>query len=347
MTRFLDWLDEAAGGLIRVAYLVWGIVAVAAYFGDGTVPPTIAHTLAALAPWVLAFSVETHMYLTARRVRAAWQALQSATRGSAERGRAMGSMRVNLAILAGLLAFSMFNQLEYLAATWTPPQTALALPGPLAYLVRAIVVPAAFMAAAFLAPMGEGLPAQVQAEAHRFAAATFAVARRQWRARLAQMQQTGQDVTGALVQLVDDPAERRVIGTIHQAMYPATGALTRASLPAPSDLALNALPGYSGDPDDPPLPPLPTGPGSPLAAPDASKHAAPDRERAGSIHLVDAEPPRRRRTASAQSRVRRVLAMHPTISTRQLAKAAHVSDSTASKHRALWRAEREREPLAR
>jgi hypothetical protein len=35
--------------------------------------------------------------------------------------------------------------------------------------------------------------------------------------------------------------------------------------------------------------------------------------------------------------VRRVLEAQPTVSTRQLAKLARVSDSTASKHRALWR----------
>ena len=126
---------------------------------------------------------------------------------------------------------------------------------------------------------------------------------------------------------------------------------TLASIPAPSESPLNALHAHSGGSDDPPLPPLPTGPGSPLAAPFASKRGAPDRERADGIHLVDpgtpTATPRHRRTASAQSRVRRVLAAQPTISTRQLAKAAHVSDSTASKHRALWRVEREREPLAR
>lgn len=218
MQRLLDWIDEAAGGAIRLAYLVWGIVAVAAYFGDGTsIPTAITATLAALAPWVLAFAIETHSYLSARRVRAAWQALQATPQDAGARH----SLRVNLGILAGLLSFSMFNQLQYLAATWTPPHTALSLPGPLAYVVRAVIVPAAFMAAAFLAPMGEPpLSSWVRTEAHRVAAATFRVARKQWRARLREMRREGQDVTGALVQLVDDPNERRVIQTIYDAMYP-------------------------------------------------------------------------------------------------------------------------------
>lgn len=218
MQRFLDFLDESAGGLIRVAYLLWGIVAVAAYFSDGTaMPVAITATLAALAPWVLAFATETHAYLTARRVRAAWQGTQANPADPAARH----SLRTNLGILAGLLAFSMFAQLQYLGATWTSPHTALSLPGPLAYLIRAIVVPLAFLAAALLAPMGEPPLAQkVRTEAHRVAAATFRVARKQWRARLREMRRAGQDVTGALVQLVDDPDDRRVIEIIHQAMYP-------------------------------------------------------------------------------------------------------------------------------
>jgi hypothetical protein len=35
LTVFLDWLDEAAGGFIRLAYLLAGITAVAVYFGAG------------------------------------------------------------------------------------------------------------------------------------------------------------------------------------------------------------------------------------------------------------------------------------------------------------------------
>ncbi len=208
MSRFLDWIDEAAGGLIRILYLAWGIAAVASYFGAGDMPPALSLALVTLAPWLIAAALETHTYLTARRVRSAWQQKDSR------------SLKVNLAILSFLLAFSMLNQLQYLGETWRPPAGALALPGIWAYALRALVVPAAFMAAAFLAPVGESLTAKVQAEAHRFADATFKVARKQWRARLEEMGKQNQDVTGALVQLVDDPDERRVIETIHTAMYP-------------------------------------------------------------------------------------------------------------------------------
>lgn len=218
MQRFLDWLDEAAGGMIRLAYLLAGITAVAVYFGAGHLPALLDSVLNAGLPWALAFAIETHTYITARRIRAAWQTMQTAPTDPAPRH----ALRVNLGILAGLLAFSAWNQLGYLAATWAPPTTFLPLPAWAAYAVRALIVPAAFMAAAFLAPMGEPPLAQkVRTEAHRVAAATFRVARRQWRTRLREMQRAGEDVTGALVQLVDDPDERRVIETIHQAMYPA------------------------------------------------------------------------------------------------------------------------------
>ena len=68
LTRFLDWLDEAAGGLIRVAYLLAGITAVAVYFGAWHLPLALDATLNAVLPWALAFALETHTYLTARRV---------------------------------------------------------------------------------------------------------------------------------------------------------------------------------------------------------------------------------------------------------------------------------------
>lgn len=99
---------------------------------------------------------------------------------------------------------------------------------------------------------------------------------------------------------------------------------------------------------DVPTDPPPTGPGSPVVAPDASKRPSPPAERrAPNRPLVLEYPPEWRtirnkksaRTASAQARVYRVLNADPAISTRSLAKRAHVSDSTASKYARLWRQE--------
>jgi hypothetical protein len=206
ITRFLDWLDEAAGGMIRLAYLLAGITAVAVYFGAGHLPAIIEGALNAALPWALAFAIEVHTYVTARRVRLAWQDRQASTHDAPEWSRASDAMRVNLAILAVLLAFSSWNQLNYLYETWTPPATALALPGWAAYVVRALVIPAAFMAAAFLAPSAAPVAAQVDAEARATLADVFTIARKQRRKLIRQAEKDGRDMTGALVELVEDPA---------------------------------------------------------------------------------------------------------------------------------------------
>jgi hypothetical protein len=62
------WLDEAASGAIRLAYLLAGITAVAVYFGAGRLPALVASALNAALPWALAFAIETHTYITAQRV---------------------------------------------------------------------------------------------------------------------------------------------------------------------------------------------------------------------------------------------------------------------------------------
>jgi hypothetical protein len=241
MSRFLDWLDESAAGVIRVAYLLAGVIAVASYFSDGNVPKAFSDFLNTILPWALAGALEIHTYLTARRVRKSWQDWSASSLDSDEHERAWSQLKLNLGILAGLLLFSMYNQLQYLAATWSPPDTPLTPPGPWAYLIRAIITPAAFMAAAFLAPVGEGLALQVQSQAHALAVMTFKVAVSQWKRRLRQMQQAGQDVTGALVQLVDDPAERRVISAIWQAMqHPGQAALEGAGAASTAQPVIDA-----------------------------------------------------------------------------------------------------------
>lgn len=317
LSRFLDWLDESAAGVIRLAYLLAGVIAVASYFSDGNVPRGLSSALNGVLPWALAGALEIHTYLSARRVRAAYQDMQAAALGSDDYERAARSMRVNLGILAGLLVFSMYNQLQYLAATWTPPHTPLTPPGPLAYVVRAIITPSAFMAAAFLAPIGEGMAAQVQREAHTLSRLAFKAAAAQWKRRLREMQQAQQDVTGALVGLVEDPSERRVIAGIWQAMHPGEQLATleapaqpEAAQPAPAleasttpPLALEAaqrdVQRDVQPQGEPPTRP-PTGPGSPAAA---RPVRTPRTERPAVLRL--AVPPESRK-AAAQARAKGV-----------------------------------------
>src|SRR5262249_14320207 len=145
----------------------------------GPLSPRIEGVLNVALPWILAGAVEVHTYVTARRVRGAWQDGQAAAPGTDERARANGAFRGHLGVLAVPLAFSCWNQLTYLYDSWIPPHTALALPGSTAYVVRALLVPCAFMAAAFLAPLAEAIAAQIEGEARATLADVFRIARRQ------------------------------------------------------------------------------------------------------------------------------------------------------------------------
>lgn len=316
ITRFLDWLDEAAGGAIRLAYLLAGITAVAVYFGAGHLPPLVEGALNAALPWALAIAVELHTYITARRVRLAWQDRQASTHDAPEWARATDAMKVNLAILAVLLAFSSWNQLNYLYETWTPPATALALPGWAAYVVRALVIPCAFMAAAFLAPSAAPVAAQVDAEARATLADVFSIARKQRRKLIRQAEKDGRDMTGALVELVEDPAARRIIAHAYGAIQPGVRTGVR------------------------------TGPGSPAAmAPVAAPVIIEEQPAQPRLRAVSGPRKRggvrtgRAQKASVEARVRRTYTPGMTVS--QLAAAAKIGRGAASKYRRLMISEAE------
>lgn len=350
LTRFLDWLDESAAGVIRIAYLAAGVIAVASYFADGAthIPAWLTAFLTAALPWTLAGALEIHTYLTARRVRRAWQDKTAAALGSDEHEAAASTLRVNLWILGGLLAFSMYNQLQYLAQTWTPPATPLTPPGPWAYLIRATITPAAFMAAAFLAPVGEGMAARVQAEASYLTAAAFKAAAQQWKRKLREMQRNGQDITAALVHLVDDPKERRVIQTIWQSMHP-------GELPPGQVAIAEAIPASAITPPIEAAPPValpttparepdrpPTGPGSPMPAKARQRPRSASRDAAKVLRLTPDGPARQAararshtlpvRTPATPARDRAAKVWRPGMSVSELERAAGIARSTAARY---------------
>jgi hypothetical protein len=98
------------------------------------------------------------------------------------------------------------------------PATALAHHGWAAYLVRALVIPCAFMAAAFLAPTAAPVAALVDVEGRATLADVFSIARKQRHGLIRQAKQDGRDMTGALVELVEDPAARRIIAHAYGAV---------------------------------------------------------------------------------------------------------------------------------
>src|SRR5260221_13814897 len=144
-------------------------------------------------------------------------------------------------------------------------------------------------------------------------------------------------MTAALVELVPDPEARRVIAHAYAAIgAPVTTLVTKelgAIVPATLAEAPGGLLSAPQEAQQPPRKP-PTGPGSPARA----KRRASKRARPGAI-LQLAPPP-----DTAEQRIRAVLHKDPTVSIRALARTAHVSQATASKHRALWRTQ-ERQAL--
>jgi hypothetical protein len=74
---------------------------------------------------------------------------------------------VNFGMLGLLVGFSIWNQLNYLLVTWTPPtNNVLAIPSITQLVVRASIIPLFFMALAFLAPQARSIGESLNAEAH-------------------------------------------------------------------------------------------------------------------------------------------------------------------------------------
>src|SRR5260221_574072 len=97
-----------------------------------------------------------------------------------------------------------------------------------------------------------------------------------------------------------------------------------------------------------PIPP--TGPGTPAAAPGASKPRTSHEDWAGdegALHVVGRARRRRSRTANAERKVRTLLAREPRLSASGLARRLGISNSTARKYRRLLESEsQQREEVA-
>jgi hypothetical protein len=170
LQKILDWIDEAAGGAVRMVYLAAGVTAVAIGFGGldlaGLASAFVHGDIFALVPWLVAFAVETQTYVTARHVSKDWHTLQSPVLEKAVKKATKMDLLVHLAALLLLVTFSVWNQLVYLVANWTPVPP-FGLPSWVAYAIRAGATPLFFLMAAFLAPQAQTLGERMNAEAHR------------------------------------------------------------------------------------------------------------------------------------------------------------------------------------
>lgn len=235
-TRFWDWLDEQGANLIKILYLLYMVTAVAQYFQDGG--PSNGNLLNAIfgsySSWALAIGLSFHAYVTARRVKSAYvnMAMTRETKvANAEAGNAaaaaknaqeianyLANFRINLGVLITLLGFDIWNQAQYLALNWHPGEHLLSGPDWLQTMIKAVIIPVLFLSLAFLSPAVKTFHEQIQDEASLFAREVFGVARRQWRRQLRAMRRQGQDVTGLVLELVDDPQARAFLAKVQHYM---------------------------------------------------------------------------------------------------------------------------------
>jgi hypothetical protein len=224
LRRIAGFIDDASSPLIRWAYLAWAVTAASAFFSDRGNPLVAMLNTAtgAVAPLLVAFAMEAHSYLSARRVMAANRAMEHAEPKSQEYRRARRQRRVNLWILAGLAAFSILAQYEYLSATWTPPATMI--PGWVAIIVRAAVTPLAFIALAVMLPMetpaekDNSLQAQLARQRHSLLLLASKKSNRQWRARINRLYREGKDITPIMLALTSDEQDLEMMQAIHAAI---------------------------------------------------------------------------------------------------------------------------------
>ena len=334
MHRFLERLDAAASTVVPLAYLAGMALGTAAYFTGLVADGGLAVGCA------LALAVELHGFLEQRRVRALW-AVWMRTHTAA----ALADLRVHVGILAALVLFQAYNGAAFLSASWhVAPGW---LPEPAQIAIRALILPAFFLASGALSPLHTDAGAILASAAgdmlHKAVRATV----RQWKGRIDTARRAGLDLAPVAVALMEDAGDAdgaRRIRLIASGLDAAEGRAALAlpslapSLPALAPVSALALALADTDapatpaPTPEPEPEPPTPGGSPR---ERSTGAASTRGQA--LHLM--APPEWRemeRTARADSGRTRaeqqalwdrdermaagILAGEPTISTRELAR---------------------------
>ncbi len=362
--RALERLDAAAATLVPLAYLGGILIGTAAYFSGIILDAGIAVGLA------LAFAVEVHGFLAQRRVRATWARLTRLAADDPARAVVGHQFRVHVALLGFLVALSMYNGAAFLASTW--PVAPGFLPPALQIAIRAVVLPALFVASGFLVPLhtsaGDVLRGASAEMLHRTVRATL----RQWRRRIARAESRGLDLAPVAIALLLDAGDTEGARHVHliaeglasaeagasqQGQHAQDGATSLPPTPpVPPERLLRAS-------DGPSVPPVPAG--RPLRSPAmASKPPTEQRARPTSPPLAGNVTPLRqgmgrpsrtdRRTAAranarsgrrgtAEARIRAALARQPDLTFDALVRDAGVSESTASKWLAVLRTERRTE----
>jgi hypothetical protein len=222
-----------AGALLLVAaiFLTYTVSGSAWYFSDGRMPAWLLAGLAVYAPWALAAAVDVLGILVGRRVHASLHSFLQSAPESTERARAQRSLAINAALLVGLVGFTAYNGVQFLAESgWRPGGGPLALAGAWPYLLRALAGPLGFVIATILTPVQASLSARIRGEVHGVAHYALGLVRAQWRRRLKELDGQGVDLTPLLIELSEDPQERAILEVLYRGMHPSEA----RQLPAPA-----------------------------------------------------------------------------------------------------------------
>lgn len=305
MHRVLERLDAAGSTLVPLLYLAGLTLGTLSYFTGVTAD------LGVLAVGIgLAGAAELHSFLQQRRVRASWALVSRVSKDDPRRVELLGQLRVNVAILVALVAFSSFNAIAFAAATWHPATDYL--PRPVQIAVRGLVIPVFFLLAGFLAPLQADAGALLASASHNMLHKAITATTRQWRKRVNKAERAGLDLAPVAVALMLDAGDQDGARRVQ---------LIASGLDAAEGRA-GALGAFEGPPDGP-------GGGG------LSKARRP---RADVLRLT---PP------TVRMRVQDVIDADPGATVADISRRAHVSLSAASKWRGVIDAERaERQEVA-
>lgn len=332
ITRWLEKLDDAASTIVPVAYLVGLLLGTMSYFAGLTLDFGVAVGVA------LAFAAELHSFLEQRRVRALW-AQAGRARDAETQERLARQLRAHVVILCALVAFSAVNATAFAAETWTPAPGFL--PTWLQIGLRGCIVPLLFLATGALSPLHSDTSDELMRASRAMQQRAVRATVKQWNARIERARRAGVDLAPVAISLLLDGGDAegaRRVQLIADGLAAAEG---RRASAVPATLVASVAPQVTVAEHGSTRPP--TGPGSPTAAsvrpPAGSRRAHADVHMAPALELLPAPPTPRKRTAanrskaSVEARVRRV--WQPGMSSKQLARVARISDSTASKWHAL------------
>lgn len=335
MHRVLERLDRQMTVLVPLVYLAGLFLATAAYFSGLVLDATVAVGVA------LAFAAEVHSFLEQRRVRLTWSALSKLAEDDAKREQLVTQLRLHVALLAGLVLFSIGNGIAFWASIAHPATTGAWIQ----IAIRGAVIPVLFLATGALAPVSSDAAALLSQAADDMLYSTVRTSVRQWKRRVRKARKAGVDLAPLAVSLMLDAGEsdaaRRIqliADGLARAELGVSGGTLQGRPPTGGGTPLAAggriltipagWPGALGLPAE-----QPGEPSQPLTAvPVAIQH--------GQLGQMGQPAPASSPMSPEEIRVRAVLASHPDLSVDEIVGQTGVAKSTASKVRRIVLAER-------